>query len=123
MPAEIDDELWTAIGDPTRRRLLDLLLSNGPGTASGLSRELPVSRQAVAKQLAVLERAGLVVATASSREVRFGVDPEQFARAVDQLSAVGQAWDRRLHRIKAIAESVQKERDADQALPQRADEA
>ena len=57
---DIDDELWAAIGDPTRRRVLDLLLTGGPGTASGLSRELPVTRQAVAKHLAVLERAGLV---------------------------------------------------------------
>jgi ArsR family transcriptional regulator, cadmium/lead-responsive transcriptional repressor len=104
---EIDDELWAAIGDPTRRRVLDLLLTGGPGTASGLSRELPVTRQAVAKHLAVLERAGLVSAQPSGREVRYGVDPEQFARAVAQLAAVGQVWDRRLRRIKAIAEAIE----------------
>src|ERR1700752_1237545 len=51
---EIDDELWSAIGDPTRRRVLDMLLTDGPGTASSLSRKLPVTRQAVAKHLAVL---------------------------------------------------------------------
>jgi DNA-binding transcriptional ArsR family regulator len=108
MTREIDDELWTAIGDPTRRRVLDLLLSGGPGTASGLSRGLPVTRQAVAKHLAVLERTGLVKAEPVGREVRYGVDPDQFARAVAQLAAVGQAWDGRLRRIKAIAEAIQK---------------
>ena len=60
---DIDDELWAAIGDPTRRRMLDLLLTGGPGTASGLSRQLPVTRQAVAKHLTVLERAGLIRGT------------------------------------------------------------
>lgn len=108
MTTTVDDELWAAIGDPTRRRVLDLLLSDGPGTASGLGRELPVTRQAVAKHLAVLERAGLVSAETAGREVRYGVDPEQFARAVAQLAAVGQAWDGRLRRIKAIAEAIEK---------------
>jgi DNA-binding transcriptional ArsR family regulator len=108
MIRDIDDELWTAIGDPTRRRVLDLLLAGGLGTASSLSRELPVTRQAVAKHLAVLERTGLVNAEAVGREVRYGVDPDQFARAVAQLAAVGQAWDGRLRRIKAIAEAVEK---------------
>jgi DNA-binding transcriptional ArsR family regulator len=108
MIREIDDELWTAIGDPTRRRVLDLLATDGPGTASSLSRRLPVTRQAVAKHLAVLERAGLVNAEPAGREVRYGVDPEQFARAVAQLAEVGRAWDGRLRRIKAIAEAIEK---------------
>ena len=107
MARDIDDELWAAIGDPTRRRVLDLLLTGGPGTASSLSRELPVTRQAVAKHLSVLERAGLVRPEPSGREVRYGVEPEQFARAAAQLAEVGRAWDGRLRRIKAIAEAIE----------------
>jgi DNA-binding transcriptional ArsR family regulator len=110
MIRDIDDELWAAIGDPTRRRVMDLLLTGGPGTASSLSRQLPVSRQAVAKHLALLERTGLVNAEPAGREVRYGVDPQQFARAVAQLAAVGQAWDGRLRRIKAMAEAIEKAR-------------
>ena len=109
---EIDDELWAAIGDPTRRRVLDLLLAGGPGTASGLSRQLPVTRQAVAKHLAVLERAGLVSPEPAGREVRYDVDEKQFAKAVAQVAAVGQAWDGRLRRIRALAESIQRAADA-----------
>ncbi|HTR71822.1 MAG TPA: metalloregulator ArsR/SmtB family transcription factor [Mycobacteriales bacterium] len=110
MTADIDDDLWAAIGDPTRRRILDLMVMGGPGTASSLSRELPVTRQAVSKHLAVLERTGLVRAHASGREVRYGVSPEQFARAVDQLAQVGRAWDDRLRRIKHLAESIERSR-------------
>jgi DNA-binding transcriptional ArsR family regulator len=111
MSAAVDDELWSAIGDPTRRRLLDLLLADGSGTATGLSERLPVTRQAVAKHLAVLGRAGLVRAMPAGRERRYRVDEEQLARAIAQLSAVGAAWDARLRRIKRIAEAIQQERD------------
>lgn len=113
MSAVIDDELWSAIGDPTRRRMLDLLLAEGVGTATGLSEHLPVTRQAVAKHLAVLDRVGLVSATTSGREKQYRVDDAQFARAVAQLSAVGATWDARLQRIKRIAEAVERAQDTE----------
>jgi len=104
----VDDDLWSAIGDPTRRRMLDLLLTAGAGTATTLSDDLPVTRQAVAKHLVVLDRVGLVHATTSGRERLYRIDEAQLARAVAQLSSVGSAWDARLHRIKAIAEAIQR---------------
>jgi len=108
MSVMVDDDLWSAVGDPTRRRMLDLLLNDGVGTATSLSEHLPVTRQAVTKHLVVLDRVGLVHATAAGRERQFRVDEEQLARAVAQLSDVGAAWDSRLRRIKRIAESIQK---------------
>jgi len=104
---QVDDELWSAIGDPTRRRMLDLLLVSGEGTATTLGEQLPVSRQAVAKHLVVLDRAGIVSATPVGREKRYRVDDVQLARAVAQLASVGSAWDARLQRIKRIAEAIE----------------
>jgi ArsR family transcriptional regulator, cadmium/lead-responsive transcriptional repressor len=106
----VDDDLWSAVGDPTRRRMLDLLLVEGEGTATTLSRQMPVTRQAVAKHLVVLDRVGLVRATPAGRERRYRVDDAQLSRAVAQLSAVGAAWDARLQRIKQIAEAIQRTR-------------
>jgi DNA-binding transcriptional ArsR family regulator len=103
-----DDDLWSAVGDPTRRQLLDLLLADGGGTATALSGRLPVTRQAVAKHLGVLDRVGLVHVTPAGRERRYEVDEAQLARAVAQLSAVGAAWDARLRRIKRIAEAIER---------------
>jgi DNA-binding transcriptional ArsR family regulator len=105
----VDDDLWSAIGDPTRRRLLDLLLADGEGTATSLSQRVPVTRQAVAKHLGVLDRVGLVRAAPSGRERRYQVDDAQLARAVAQLTSVGSAWDARLRRIKRIAEAIEAE--------------
>lgn len=98
MSAVVDDELWSAIGDPTRRRILDLLLADGGGTATSLSARLPVTRQAVTKHLVVLDQAG--------RERRYRVDEQQLARAAAELADVGAAWDARLRRIKRIAEQI-----------------
>lgn len=105
---QVDDDLWSAIGDPTRRRMLDLLLIEGDGTATTLGQQLPITRQAVAKHLAVLDRVGLVRATPTGREKRYQVDDAQLARAVAQLASVGSAWDARLQRIKRIAEAIQR---------------
>jgi DNA-binding transcriptional ArsR family regulator len=67
-----------------------------------------VTRQAVAKHLGVLDRAGLVRSTPAGRERRYRVDDAQLARAVAQLTAVGTAWDARLHRIRQLAEAIQR---------------
>ena len=108
----VDDDLWSAIGDPTRRRILDLLLADGDGTATSLSGQLPVTRQAVAKHLDVLDRVVLVRSTPVGREKRYRVDDAQLARAVAQLSSVGSAWDARLQRIRKIAEAIERNKDA-----------
>ena len=114
MTAVVDDDLWSAIGDPTRRRLLDLLLADGAGTATSLSEQLPVTRQAVAKHLGVLDRVGLVRVAPAGREMRYRVEEAQLARAVAQLTEVGATWDARLRRIKSIAEAIQRTTHDDQ---------
>ncbi len=108
MKTAIDDELWSAIGDPMRRRMLDLLLADGQATATTLSTRLPVTRQAVTKHLVVLDRAGLVRSSPAGREKRYHVDEAQLARATAQLRAVGATWDARLRRISHLAEAIER---------------
>ncbi len=120
MTAAVDDELWSAVGDPTRRRLLDFLLVDGSGTATSLSDQLPVTRQAVAKHLAMLDRAGLVHGAAAGRERRFRVDDAQLAKAAQQLASVGSSWDGRLRRIARIAEEIERQKQTTQSPEQRA---
>jgi DNA-binding transcriptional ArsR family regulator len=99
------DELWAAVADPTRRRLLDVLLAHGEATATTLAGELPVTRQAVAKHLAVLDRAGLVEGRRQGREVRYAVRPERLDAATQWMTRVASEWDDRLTAIKRLAES------------------
>ena len=101
-----DDQLWAAIAEPGRRRLLDILVSLGEATPSALAARLPFSRQAVSKHLAVLGEARLVEARREGREVRYCVRPDRLDDAARALSAAAARWDRRLAAIKDIAEQL-----------------
>jgi DNA-binding transcriptional ArsR family regulator len=98
------DEVLVALADPTRRRLLDLLAALGSATATTLAAELPVSRQAVVKHLAVLDHAGLVSAERAGREVRYTVRSQPLDATARWMAALADSWDRRLATIKRIAE-------------------
>jgi DNA-binding transcriptional ArsR family regulator len=106
MTAAPDDELWSAIGDPSRRQVLDLLVSNGEVSASWLAGRVPFSRQAVAKHLAVLERTGLISRRKEGREVVYQVQPNRLDQATRAMTEVAAQWDHRLHAIKRLAESA-----------------
>ena len=98
--------LWSAIADPTRLRVIDILLTEGDATATRIAAGLPISRQGVAKHLAVLEAAGLVARRRAGKEVRFAVRPERLDLARRRMAEVSAAWDSRLGRIKRMAESA-----------------
>lgn len=109
--AESVDSVLGALADPTRRRLLDLLAAHGEATATALAGELPVSRQAVVKHLAVLDTAGLVSASRVGREVRYAVRPAALDATARWMASLASEWDRRLARIKRIAEAAEQESD------------
>jgi DNA-binding transcriptional ArsR family regulator len=108
-PAE-DEQLWAAVVEPRRLLLLDVLLARGEATASGLAAELPITRQAVAKHLAVLDKVGLVEGRRLGREMRFAVRPERLAAAAESMAQVAARWDERLQTIKRLAEAAYQER-------------
>lgn len=102
--------MLAALVDPTRRQLLDLLAAQGETTATKLAEQLPVSRQAVVKHLAVLDAAGLVSGGRVGREVRYSVRPAALNVTARWMASLAADWDRRLATIKRIAEAA--ERDA-----------
>jgi DNA-binding transcriptional ArsR family regulator len=108
--AEVIDAVLVALADPTRRHLLDLLSAHGQATATVLAGGVPVTRQAVVKHLTVLDDAGLVEASKVGREVRYSVRPDALDTTARWMSALAADWDRRLARIKRLAEAA--ERDA-----------
>lgn len=96
---------FAALGDATRWSIL-ATLGEGEASASALAERLPVSRQAIAKHLAVLHEVGLVEPVRAGREVRYRALGAQLARTADALAQVGAQWDRRLATIKEIAEGL-----------------
>lgn len=106
MTTEPDDVLWSAIADPSRRRVLDLLVRGGEASASTLAGQVPFSRQAVSKHLGVLEQAGLIRRRKQGREVLYQVDADRLDQAAQAMAEVAKRWDGRLSTIKRLAEAM-----------------
>jgi ArsR family transcriptional regulator, cadmium/lead-responsive transcriptional repressor len=109
MSTQADDELWSAIADPSRRRVLDLLVSHGDVSASWLASQVPFTRQAVSKHLAVLEEAGLVSRRKQGREVLYQVEAARLDQATQAMANLAARWDQRLGAIKRLAEAAHAE--------------
>ena len=97
--------MFSALADETRWSILTAL-GEGDASASSLAGRLPVSRQAIAKHLAVLQEVGLVEPVPVGRELRYRVIGTKLAATAAKLDAIGREWDRRLAAIKEIAEGL-----------------
>jgi DNA-binding transcriptional ArsR family regulator len=91
--------VFAALADPTRRLLVRSLTREPDLTPSRLAGELPMTRQAVTKHLAALDRAGLVTARRQGRETRYTLTPAPLAEAMRWMDDVGAEWDARLARL------------------------
>jgi len=97
--------VFAALGDETRWSVLTAL-GEADLSASALATRLPVSRQAIAKHLAVLQEVGLVEPFRAGREVRYRALGSELRATATRLDAIGAEWDRRLAAIRAIAENL-----------------
>jgi DNA-binding transcriptional ArsR family regulator len=104
-----EEQLLIAVADPVRRTIIDVVLDRGEASVSTLSHSVPVTRQAVSKHLAVLERAGLVTHHRQGREVHYSVRVERVDEAARSMLQLANAWDGRLRRLKQIAELLHRE--------------
>jgi DNA-binding transcriptional ArsR family regulator len=93
-------DVFAALADPTRRRVVSELASRDSVTATELAGELRVTRQAVAKHLAALAEAGLAAPQRRGRETRYELTPEPLEDAVSWITSVGGQWDERLARLR-----------------------
>jgi DNA-binding transcriptional ArsR family regulator len=98
-------EVFAALADPSRRSVLERLAQVGESTATTLAGDLPISRQAVVKHLAQLDRARLVHSRRAGREVRYSVQPDRLAATAHGIEAIAAGWDRTLAALKRIAEA------------------
>lgn len=105
MSTETLAPMFAALADETRWSILQAL-GEGDASASALAWRLPVTRQAIAKHLAVLQEVGLVERVRAGRELRFRVIGAELTATAQRLDAIGRDWDRRLAAIKEIAEEL-----------------
>lgn len=98
-------EVFAALADGTRQRILEQLAIQGRASATALSPALEVTRQAVQKHLRVLQEAGLVESARDGRAVVYVVRSDELTRSANWLHDLATGWERRLARVKAAAEA------------------
>ena len=99
------DRVFAALADPTRRQLLALLGGQEPASATALAGQLPVTRQAVVKHLAVLEDSELVSRKRLGRQIVFTVRPEPLVATASWMTTLASSWQERLELLKRVAEA------------------
>jgi DNA-binding transcriptional ArsR family regulator len=90
------DDVFKALADPSRRRLLDVLRRRSGQTLGELVAHLEMTRQAVSKHLAVLEQAGLVVTWRDGREKFHYLNPAP-------IHAIYDRWISKYDRVRVDA--------------------
>ena len=104
MPPDVEvvaEQVFTALADPTRRAILAALAAGGPATATDLAARLPITRQAIAKHLALLAEVGLVTAAPGERRrVRYRLRSAPMQVAQQFLAALARDWDGPLDALK-----------------------
>jgi DNA-binding transcriptional ArsR family regulator len=104
------DDVFKALADPTRRRLLDELFERDGQTLSALEQRLPMSRFGVAKHLKVLEGAGLVTTRKRGREKLHFLNPVPIREVHDRwVSKYAEPWAQALTGLKRDLEEEQDE--------------
>src|ERR1700760_80568 len=97
----IAEQVFAALADPSRRAILAALASGGPATATDLAAKLPITRQAIAKHLALMTDAGLVTPEPGDRRrVRYRLRAAPVQLAQQFLAALANDWDDRLDALK-----------------------
>lgn len=107
MPAEsadieaVAEQVFVALADPTRRNILAALATDGPATATDLAARLPITRQAIAKHLALMADTGLVTAEPGERRrVRYRLRSAPVQLAQQFLAALTHTWDDRIDALQ-----------------------
>ncbi len=98
-------EVFAALGDSTRLRLVSRLARGRPLSIAELTSGSALTRQAVTKHLRVLEQAGVVRSRRVGRESRFNYEPRALKEASAYLERVSGQWDDALARLQAFVET------------------
>jgi len=97
-------QVFDALGDPNRLRIVTRLCDGGPCSTSQFTRVISVSRQAATKHLMLLEAVGLVSSERQGRERIWRIESKPLTDASDYLTALSMRWDEAIDRLRAFVE-------------------
>ena len=97
-------EVFAALGDETRLRIVSRLSAEGPLSITRLAEGSPVTRQGITKHLRVMERAGLARCTRRGRESLWQLEEQRIVEARRHLDAISRQWESALERLRVFVE-------------------
>ena len=100
------DDLFRALGDPTRRAIFERLVKEGEQTVRALTDHAGISQPAVSKHLGVLKTAGLVRDRPEGRQTHYRAEPEGLGPLVNWIRHYGAFWRDRLDRLERLLEQM-----------------
>ena len=101
----IENEIFKALADPTRRTILDKLAA-GSLNASALREGMAISQPAMSQHLAVLRHAGLVSEERQGRFVNYRVDPEGLGLVAQWLTKYRAFWPARIDDLRTLLKEM-----------------
>ncbi len=105
---------FTALSDPNRRKIIELLASRGPLSASQIGEQFPVSPSAISQHLKVLREANLVRVEKRAQQRIYSINPEAIHEVEDWAERVTQLWNQRFDALERLLEKEKKKAKADQ---------
>lgn len=97
-------DVYSAVADPTRRRLLRMLADGGELPLHEMTARFPVGRTAVSKHLAILKEAGLVIDRKAGRETRYHLNAAPLREIHDWVALYERLWTTQVDRLKVLLE-------------------
>ena len=104
------DDLFRALGDPTRRAVLQRLVA-GPSPVKKLAQPFGMALPSFLKHIAVLEQCGLITSNKVGRVRTCSISPDRLAEAESWLRRQREVWESRTDRLTAFVESASKRED------------
>ncbi len=112
---------FTALSEPNRRKIIELLAKRGPLSASEIGEQFPVSSPAISQHLKVLREAKLVRVEKRAQQRIYSIDPEAIREVADWAQQVTQAWNQRFDALDRFLEEQKKKATTDQTKEDQQD--
>lgn len=103
---------FSALSDPTRRSIMEMIARNGELTATEISRQFPVSPPAISQHLKILREAELVRVEKRAQQRIYRINPEAMLELEGWARQLVQLWNQRFDALEALLEVEKKNKSA-----------
>jgi DNA-binding transcriptional ArsR family regulator len=101
-------DMFYALADPTRRKILELLASRGQLPATGIYANFAISHPAISQHLKVLREANLVTMEKRAQQRIYQINPEAVLELEDWSKQLAQHWNQRLDALDELLKDEKK---------------